>query len=72
MPPLGGLPKIPDKIYGEFTRSWVINQSETVGSFDNQYLLHVHETVKEAKSTSGDYSRADCPLSSLYCYCIVQ
>ena len=56
MPPLGGLPKIPDKIYGEFTRSWVINQSETVGSFDNKYLLHVHETVKEAKSTSGDYS----------------
>ena len=39
MPRLGGLPKIPDKIYGEFTRSWDtaerVNQSEAVGSFDN-------------------------------------
>ena len=54
MPPLGGLPKIPDKIYGEFTRSSErVNQSE---AFDNKYLLHVHETVKEAKSTSWEYS----------------
>ena len=55
---MGGLARIPDKIDGEFTRSWVtaerVYQSEAVGSFDKKHLLHVHETVKEAEKAFAE------------------